>query len=91
MKPTPPARLFWPVSGLILAATAATLLWGCGQSREIIYPDRKVSPPRVLKSKPSGSRWKPVAPIQEGPSVQPNRQPDAPASIDVPIIDRNDR
>ncbi len=91
MKPTPPARPSWPLVSLILAGFAATLPWGCGQSRQIVYPGRKVSPPRVLKAKLPGSRWKSTAPIEEGPRAEPKSRPGAPTSIDVPIIDRNGR
>ena len=75
-----------------MALLGASLFWGCSQSREIIYPGRKVSPPRVIKAKPPRlSRSRPVAPIEEGPKTESNIQPDAPTSIDVPIIDRNGR
>ena len=92
MKPTPPDRLHWPVVGLILTASVL-LLWGCGHTREVLYPDRKLSPPRPDKSRATRPRLQPTDPIAlDRPAETPPQRPsEAPTVIDVPIIDRNGR
>ncbi len=93
MKPTPADRLQWSVAGLALAGFAM-LCWGCGHTREIIYPGRKVSPPRPEKHRSARHRLEPSSPTEPttppAPQADPDRQPDAPTAIDVPIIDRNE-
>ena len=88
MKPTPGRRPTWPLPILAIFGLAM-LVWGCGHTREILYPQRKLSPPRVV-GKPQGPRRKLVEPTQS-PSLGTIRPPDAPAAVDVPIIDRNGR
>ena len=89
MKPTPTNRPHWPAVGLLLAGSAL-LLWGCGHAREVLYPQRKVAPPRVVRGK-SAPRLTPVDPPDDAipPPAGPRRQPDAPTAVDVPLIDRN--
>lgn len=89
MKPTPTNRPRWPVVGLILAGSAL-ILWGCGHTREVLYPRRKVSPPRTARGRVAAPKLAPVEPADDAiPPPAGRRQPDAPAAIDVPIIDRN--
>ena len=92
MKPSRSARRSWSFVLLTLAGFAM-LLWGCGHTRQIVYPGRKVSPPQMVETKPPGSKWKAVAPPAADDRIPtgPERQPEAPTSIDVPIIDRNGR
>ena len=92
MKPTPATRQHWSVAGLALAGFAL-LIWGCGHTREIVYPPREVSPPQVIKDPTAGRKLEPVAPTagQRSAPASSRHQLDAPTAIDVPIIDRNGR
>ena len=94
MKPTPLTRPLWMLGTLFLAGTAL-LCWGCGHTREVLYPGRKVSPPRTAKGRrlvPAPSpTLTPVEPGRVPPRSRAgwrsSRQPDAPSAIDVPMID----
>ena len=88
MKPPPPARPRWPLVGLILGGSAL-ILWGCGHTREVLYPQRKTSPPRGAKGRPAPARPTLVDP-DLSPPARPARQPDAPTAVDVPMINRDD-
>ncbi len=90
MKPTPIPRLHWSLVGLV-AAGSVLLPWGCGHTREILHPERKTSPPRLLKNRFAGPKRPPEAPLEVVPPARgPTPLPlDAPTAVDVPIIDRN--
>ena len=89
MKPTAPTRPLWPVVPLLLATTAL-LCWGCGQTRQILYPHRKVSPPRPAQHPQLSPNLLPSEPdLDLSPPRSTRQRPiDAPSAIDVPIFDR---